>query len=146
ADRERSGRAENDSAMELVEIDTGEVRADPFPRARFGDLVAVDLEPPHANRLAGRKKLQLLVARDRPGDETPRDDPTATGERESPVHRKPDSSRLAHRGLLVEGQREKRALQFLEPLARASGDRHDSRLLEERAPRQVPGLRRADLD
>src|SRR5262249_59117072 len=51
ADREGARRSQDDSAMELVELRSRKVRADPLPGARLGNLAAVNLDPPHPTPL-----------------------------------------------------------------------------------------------
>ena len=74
ASREGAGGRQDESAAQLGKLRPGEVRADSLPRARLRLFAPMDLEAAHADRLARRKKLELLVLRDRPRD---RDRPRA---------------------------------------------------------------------
>ncbi len=137
---------EDDSAPDFFELDAGEIRADPLPRAGLLRFAAVHFQAPDTDGLARGQELEPLVAGDRAAHEASRDDGTEADDRKRAVDRKPGAARFPVRRLFLERQVEQRALQLRQPRSRHGGDRHDLRPLEKRAADEVAGVRDRDLD
>ena len=88
--------------MQVAELHADEVGADAFAGARGLFLAPVHLDPPHPDRAARGKKLELLVPVNSSRDEAPRHDRSEARNEERAVDRKPDRARLA---LLATGSR-----------------------------------------
>ena len=145
ARREGPWRRQHLTALQVGELDPRQVRAHPLARARLAGLAAVDFDPPHADGLPARQKVELLLPRDSSGDEASGHDRPEARHRERAVDRKSNAARLTLGFGVPVGELDDRALQCLEPLARPRGNRHDRGVFESGTARHLANVRGRDL-
>ena len=143
---ECTGRRQDPAAGELRQLRTREVRAHPLPGAGFRGLAAVHLDAAHADAPALRQELQLLILRDRAGNEAPGDDRAESRDRERAIDRKTNPARRPIGIGPASRQAEDRALQVLDPRPGPGRHRHDLRVFQRGTPRHLPDVRSRDVD
>ena len=128
--------------MEVRELDADQVRTDALARTRDLLLAPVDLEATHAHGPPRGEQLELLVARDRSGDEASGDDRAEAGNQKSPVDRQPDGARLPLLAVRAGRQPDEGRPQLAEAFAGHRGHRDDRRLLQEGPARELAHVAR----